>query len=444
MNTETPLDTVEQTRDRSGSMLLGATAVAIAVAVAFIYAPAAGGYFFNDDFQWLQSAYRFEPARFFHLGNYDHFYRPVIETYFYLGYRAFGCDARGFHLLSIGIHLLVIGAVYLFSRTLTKNRAIAALSAALFAVLPGFADAVAWVGAITDQLPALWYVLTLWLFLLYLQGRGRWCYGLALLTYVTCLLTHETSATLPVMMVALEVTVLWEQRRWPPARDLARRAARYLPFALLMAGYLAIEYVVNSRSYVVTEGHYRLGWHAIPNTLDYIVWLYVGKRTLLSYVAIVSAGLALVVFGSPRVRFYVAWILINLAPVAFFTWGNAGRYLYTPAVGFVMLLAEGVVAGHLLLERRLPRRVALAVTLVVVIGLSARFGTFAAKGAARFAERTEPYRAYVQEIRARNQNPKPFDTVEVSAAAAKPIPELYREVAAQAAFCMDNLRVTIR
>jgi hypothetical protein len=434
--------------DQAGGTLsegwLGAIAAAIVIAVGLMYAPAAGGYFFNDDFQWLESAYRFDAARFVHLERYDHFYRPVIETYFYVAYRLFGCDARGFHLLSIGIHLLVTGTVYAFSRALTKNRAFASLAAVFFAVLPGPADAVAWVGAITDQLPALWYVLTLWLFLLYLQTRGAWCYLLAIVTFIGCLLTHETSATLPVMMVALEVTVLWEERRLPGAAETMRRMARYAPFALLLAGYLVIEYIVNSRSYVVTEGHYRLGWHAIPNTLDYIVWLYVGKRTLSSYLIIVAAGLALVVWGTPRVRFFALWILVNIAPVAFFTWGNAGRYLYLPAVGFVMLIADVVLGGHALLVRRLTRRMALAVTLTVVVGFAARFGTFTYKSAARFAERTEPYRAFVEEIRATNRTPKPFDTVEVSKAAARPIPELYREVAAEAAFCTDNLSVTIR
>jgi len=222
------------------------------------------------------AASRFDPARFFHLGNDDHFYRPVIETYVYLGSRAFGCDARDCHLVSIGILLLVLGAVYLFGRTLTTSRAVAAVSAVCVAVLSGFADAVAWIGAITDQWPALWYVLTLWLFPLYLRGRGRWC--------------------------------------------------------------------------------------------DLLV----------------------------------------------------------------------------LLERRVRWRVAPAVTLAVVPGLSARFGTFATKGAARCAERTEPYRAFVEEIGRTNPAPKPFDTVGVSAATARPIPELYRDVAAQAAFCMDTLRVTIR
>jgi len=39
-------------------------------------------------------------------------------------------------------------------------------SALFFAVQPGFVEAVAWVGAITDLLPALWYLLTLWMHLL--------------------------------------------------------------------------------------------------------------------------------------------------------------------------------------------------------------------------------------------------------------------------------------
>jgi hypothetical protein len=427
-----------------GPVWLAATALAVVVAVALIYAPAAGAYFFNDDFHWLQSAFHFDARRFVQLDNYDHFYRPVIETYFYTGYRLFGCDARPFHLSSIAIHLLVIGAVYLLGRSLTQSRAFAATSAVFFAVLPGFVDAVVWVGAITDQLPALWYVLTLWVFLLFLQGRGWWCYALALVTYVTCLLTHESSATLPVMMVALEVVVLWERGTWPRGIELVRRAARYLPFALLLAGYLAIEYVVNSRSYVVSEGHYRLGWHAVPNTLGYIVWLYVGKRNLLSYVAITAAVLALLVSGRPRVRFFVVWILVTIAPVAFFTWGNAGRYLYTPAVGFVMLLAEGVLACHGLLARRFSRRVAVTVAVVLIAVLAVRFGLFAARGAANFAKRTRPYQAYVEEIRALNPAPQPEQTVEVSEVTARPIPELYREPAAQVAFCMPGLRVRVR
>ncbi|MCX6550838.1 MAG: glycosyltransferase family 39 protein, partial [Acidobacteria bacterium] len=358
--------------------LWGAAAVALAIAVALIYASAIDSYFFNDDFQWLQSAYRFEAARFIHLDRYDHFYRPVIETYFYLGYRLFGCDARAFHLVSVGIHVLVTLLVYMLGRSLTGNRAFAGLAALFFAVLPGFVDAVSWIGAITDQLPAIWYVLAIWLHLLFLQRGSRWLYAAALASFATCLLTHESSATLVVMMIAVEATHLVEAGNPLAWKDLARRALRYGPHALLLAGYLAIEYIVNTRSYLVKEGHYQLGWHAIPHALEYIVWLYVGKRTLVSFAAILAVGAALVIRGTPRVRLYVAWIIVNIAPVAFFTWSSTGRYLYLPAIGFVFLMAEGVLAGHALLARRVSSRTALTVVGVVVLALSVRFAVFAA------------------------------------------------------------------
>jgi len=423
---------------------MAAGALALAAAVVFVYQDAARSYFFNDDFQWLQSAYRFDAANFVRIERYDHFYRPVIEIYFYLGHRFFGCDASSFHLLSISIHLLVTLFVFLFALALTGRRSFAALAALFFALQPGYVEAVAWVGAITDQLPALWYILTLWLHLLFLQRRGAWLYALSLASFVTCLLTHESSATLLVMMLALEAAVVWDARAPIPWRTLARRAWRYAPFVLLLAGYLAIEYVVNTRSYVVKEGHYRFGWHAVPHALDYIVSLYVGKRILVSYVLVVAACAALLVRGTPRVRFFVVWMLVTIAPASFFTWGNAGRYLYLPAAGFALLLAEAVMKGHAILLRRLTPRSALAITGVVVVGLVARFGVFAAKGSHDFRERTRPYEAYAAALRRGNPAPRPGEVVYVGRKDAEPIPELYREPAARVVFCTDNLRVEIR
>ncbi|MCX6552776.1 MAG: hypothetical protein NTY02_17535, partial [Acidobacteria bacterium] len=63
---------------------------------------------------------------------------------------------------------------------------------------------------------------------------------------------------------------------------------------------------------------------------------------------------------------------------------------------------------------------------------------------AAFRDRTRPYEAFVADIRARNASPHEGDVVVASEAVARPIPVLYRDVAAQAAFCMDNLRVEIR
>src|SRR4029077_7525245 len=158
-----------------------------------------------------------------HLSRYDHFYRPIVEIYFYLGDRLFGCAAFPFHLASLGIHLINTLVLYLFARALTGNRFFAALTAMLFCVQDGYVEAVAWVGAITDLLPSLWYLLAMWLHLLFLVRRRVWFYAGSLAAFTACLLTHESSATLLAMMLALEVPLIAETRAPVDANSIAGR-----------------------------------------------------------------------------------------------------------------------------------------------------------------------------------------------------------------------------
>ena len=39
----------------------------------------------------------------------------------------------------------------------------------------------------------------------------------------------------------------------------------------------------------LAEGHYALGWHAVPNILNYVIWLYVGRRSVVDYVVMLAA-----------------------------------------------------------------------------------------------------------------------------------------------------------
>lgn len=284
---------------------LPAMAAAIVLAVGLIYRHAVRSYFFNDDFDWIATAPAFQPANLIDIGRYNHFYRPVIEIYFYLARSLFGCAALPFHLASLAIHLLNVALVFLFARAFSGSSWIAGLGALFLSVQPGYTEAVSWVAAITDLLPAVWYILTLWMFVRFLQERRAVHYRLALAAFSLCLLTHESSATLLLMMLMLEATL--GARR--DASSIMTRVIKYAPFALLLASDLAIAFVVNRRSYLITEGHYRLGWHAVPHALWYIIALYVGKRNVWSYAMIVCAVAALLARGTPRVRFFVAWIL---------------------------------------------------------------------------------------------------------------------------------------
>jgi len=337
---------------------------------------------------------------------------------------------------------------------LTGKRAFAGLTALLFAVQPGYAEAVAWVAATSDLLLALWYLLALWMHLLFLRGRGVRFYAISLAAFAICLLTHESSATLLPMMIALEVTVVWERgdrvrgstssRRADSAGGLAGRALRYAPFALLLAGYLALEYVVNSRSYLVTEGHYQFGWHAVPHALQYLITLYVGRRDAVSYVLTAAVIAVLLLRGTPPVRFLVLWMLVTIAPASFFTWGNVSRYLYLPAAGFAMLLAEAILTVRNLVAERVSPRGARAAAIALTAVLGVRFAVFAAKVPAGFREWTRPYERYVAAIRKANPAPSPGSVVYVDRADARGVPATYRDPAGAVAHCGADVRVVVR
>ena len=420
-----------------------ATVSLIAVVVA-IYARSTSGYFFDDDFHWLVQTQSFTPTRFFELWRYDHFYRPVIEVYFASGLAAFGCNPFPFHVASVVVHLLTTACVYWLGRALSGSWIAGFVAALFFAVQPGLTDAVTWIGAITDQLPVLWYVLAIRCHLEWLWRRTSIWYCATVIAFVLCHLTHESSATLLPMMVVTHLTFA----TWGPwmvrIRKVAAHLGAYLPYVLLLLGYLAIEYIVNTRSYVVREGHYAFGLHAVGNVLNYVIWLYVGQRALVDYVATILVLAAILFWGTPVMRYGIVWIVITLLPVAFFTWPNAPRYLYLPAVGFAIMTAELMIALHGAATRRLSPRAATAVVCVVVAFLSLRFASFAKGAADSFPSRTAAYERFVRELQRANPGAAPGDTVVIDAAALEGVPELYREPAARVGLCLPDLRLQLR
>ncbi len=425
-------------------------AVGLTTVVAFIYHSAALSYLLNDDFHWLAAAPSFRLSNVIHLERYDHFYRPVIESYFYAGRQLFGCDPFPFHVASIGIHLLNTLLLFLFAHALTGRRSFAGLTALLFCVQPGYTEAVAWVAAITDLLPATWFLLTLWLHLLFLQGRGARFYPLSLAAFVTCLLTHESSAVLLPMMIALEATLRWpfDGRRAAQGNRGERHGfislvLRYAPFVVLLIAYLGIEAIVNSRSYVVREGHYAFGWHAVPKALQYVVSLYVGRSIVASYYLVATVTAVLLWFGSPHQRFFVVWIFVTLAPASFFTWGNESRYLYVPAAGFAMLMVDLLQKAHDRVAAWTSPVIARAGLVVVVAVLSVRFAVFAERGSQAFRRSTQPYRHYVAAVRqaAVSSSSREIGVAHDDVAG---VPELYRDPAAQVAMCASDIHVVVR
>ena len=387
-----------------------AASVTLVSTAVIVYHNALSAYFFDDDFQWLVGSWSFHSSQLVAFGALSHFYRPVIDLYFAAATPLFRGSPVLFHLANILLHAANALVIFALARLVSRSTLYGFLAALFFVVQPSDIDAIAWVGALAEAVAAFFGCLSLFFFLKWLmEGRARWR-ELSVLLFLLTLLTHESSVIfLPVLALADWAFIRRIQKDSPSTRGADLPGPRgtgwrnivltYAPYVVLTLMYLAVDLVVNSRNYLVSQGHYTVGLHIVRNALDYIDALYVGRRDALND-AVITISLALLILrGSRRVRFATWWMLLALAPFLFFNWGNASRYLYQPAIGFSMLLAEGVMYLDRVLRPRLPSLARAAIEAALVAGIAVRFALFAMANVTSFAERSQVYRNYTAQFR---------------------------------------------
>jgi Tfp pilus assembly protein PilF len=248
-----------------GIAWLAPAAVALATAAAF--APSLrNGFVSLDDLAMFPDNPRYRASvgsalRFawttFHVGE----YMPVTWMSYSLDAAVWGLDPFGYHLTSLGLHVLAAVCVYVLARQLLARAApargatgvalalAAALSALLFGLHPLRAEPVAWVSARGSILGGLFAVLTV---SAYLAGRAaaggaRRAWSAASLgLFALALLSRSTNVMLPVVLLVLDVYPLG--RLGPRSGGFVGPAAwrvygEKLPFAVLAAvvAWLAVQ-----------------------------------------------------------------------------------------------------------------------------------------------------------------------------------------------------------
>ena len=421
-----------------------AASAAIVVTALVLYWPATSAWFYQDDLQWLAGTLTFRPADLLDFDAQSHFFRPVISLYFWAATPLFGGSPVLFHWANNLLHAANGLLGLMLARTIGFSVWQAFLAAMFFITMPAYIEAIAWISALAEPVTTFFGIISVYGLLRARRQESAGWRALSVVAWFLALITHESAVVLLPILVIADWAFATPGQPAPIWRDLAGRIRRFAPYAVPLVIYLAVDLSVNQRSYLVEEGHYRIGSHAVGNLLGYVVTLYVGERNPATFIGVAIVLGLLLVRGSPRVVFATAWMLLSILPFAFFTWSNTSRYAYMPAFGMALLLTEAIAWFDGRLARAAGSRVRVIVTTVVAAFVAIRFMLFTAENIANFTARTEPYRRFAEEIRAAHPRAMRGATLPVDAETADALQFRYLEALAQWEFKDPSLKIAVR
>ena len=295
----------------------------------------------------------------FHVsGNYHPF---TLMTYM-VEFQFVGIKPFLYHLVNVLFHLLNTWLVYKLVEKLSRKELTAVLVALLFAVHPMHVESVAWISERKDLLYTLFYLLSLIVYMDYLErGYKLKLYLVALTLFICSLMSKSAAVTLPVLLIAVDL--------YMGRKITLKSLGEKVPFFLfsIFFGILAMisqDKVVNSlpQTYDLVERFFFLTYsvafyivklvapfnlsamHYYPNTLaEPMAWEYYASLPLL-----ILIGLFLLkktkfrkelLFG---LAFFLITISIMIQIIPFGFAHIAERYTYVSYIGLFYIAAQAV------------------------------------------------------------------------------------------------------
>lgn len=312
--------------------------------------------------------------------------RPGLNFTFALNHALGGLDVRGYHVVNLLIHVAAALTLWgLLRRTPAVGGAGIALAAALlWAVHPLQTAAVTYLVQRAESLAALFVLLALYGFVRGAVGGGRRWFGFALVACVLGIVTKETAAVAPVLVLLYDRAFLaggfraaWRLR----GRVHAALFASWLPLAVLIwsnhqRGGSVGNGIIGPGSYFLTQGeaivrYLGLGFWPVGQVFDY------GSPVVTGFGAVAPQFLLLATLAGAAL-----WLFVRNRPAGFA--GAAFFGLLAPSSSvvpvatqtmaehrFYLALAPVMVLLCATLGPRLPRRLAAGLAAVVVMALGA-------------------------------------------------------------------------
>jgi tetratricopeptide (TPR) repeat protein len=288
-------------------------------------------------------------------------WHPLTWISHMLDFQLYGMNPAGHHLTSVALHAANSILLFLLLQRMTKVMWPSALVAALFALHPMRVESVAWVSERKDVLSALFWILSIWAYVRYVENLKsqisnlKFFYIGSVVLFALGLAAKPMLVTLPFVLLLLDYWPL--QRRQTPISGLF---VEKTPYFILSAGSCAVTFFVQLQGgSVMPLARLPFGMRlanvpvacvryvaktfwpahlaiAYP-MLKWPVWAVAGASVLL----LLLSGLAL---WRIRARPWLAvgwlWFLVTLAPVIGVVQvgmqSMADRYSYIPGIGLLI------------------------------------------------------------------------------------------------------------
>jgi protein O-mannosyl-transferase len=324
------------------------------------------------------------------------FYRPISFLWLRLNYACFGLNPAGWHFAMLAGHVLMTYLVFVFVKKLTSHRTTATIASLLFGLHPVHVENVAWLSSVGDLLMS---ALLVGSFMAYLKFRDRsktkikiWL-GISLLLFTLALLSKETAAVFPLLILAFAITSISPLTfQNPSLNSLLSEACVSIPYFIILAGYLAIRLpMLQGLASPITP----LPWTTMFFTWPSAIWFdvkhlllplsssefyslaYVTRPGLANFllpvlfvvVALMAASYAISRLSSPGLgSFALIWAALPILPTLYLRAVAPDnfvhdRFLYLPSVGIVLLLALATE------QISIPRRSGSSVETLRAVGI---------------------------------------------------------------------------
>jgi len=331
-----------------------------------------------------------------HAGN----WHPLTWISHMLDVQLYGMNPLGHHLTSVALHAANSILLFLLLQRMTKAMWPSALVAALFALHPLRVESVAWVSERKDVLSALFWILSIWAYVRFVEesgagkAKGGTFYILSVVLFALGLAAKPMLVTLPFVLLLLDYWPL--QRRQTPVAGLFVEKTPFfilaaascvvtllaqfqggavMPLAKLPLGARLANVPVSCARYVAKTfwpAHLAIAYPLFK----WPVWDIAGATVFL----LLLSGLALRrVRAQPWLAVGWLWFLGTLAPVIGVvqvgTQSMADRYSYIPGIGLFIAVVWAARHWGVRLGARAPAVLG-ALAAAICLVLTARQAAF--------------------------------------------------------------------